>query len=139
MTVLIYGYYGTHGHRPRLLGIGMAILASGAFIFALPQLISGKYSYVDAKDLDLCGDGLTPPVDCSNANQDMYAILCVGAILVAAGSSPLYALGPTHMDFLLDRKTLSKYLKSPWVSQECATPPSLVEHLHGKNISQDLL
>ncbi len=110
VTVLIYGYYGTHGHRPRLLGIGMAILASGAFIFALPQLISGKYSYVDAKDLDLCGDGLTPPVDCSNANQDMYAILCVGAILVAAGSSPLYALGPTHMDFLLDRKTLSKYL-----------------------------
>ena len=69
VTVLIYGYYSTRA--PAAIAGYRYILASGAFIFALPQLISGKYSYVDAKDLDLCGDGLTPPVDCSNASQAM--------------------------------------------------------------------
>eukprot|EP00467_Chlorarachnion_reptans_P007681 CAMPEP_0114517006 /NCGR_PEP_ID=MMETSP0109-20121206/17652_1 /TAXON_ID=29199 /ORGANISM="Chlorarachnion reptans, Strain CCCM449" /LENGTH=790 /DNA_ID=CAMNT_0001697475 /DNA_START=27 /DNA_END=2399 /DNA_ORIENTATION=- len=110
LLVLIVGYFGTHGHRPRMLSVGLAMIAIGSFIFAMPQLVGGRYSFIDTSDTDICGDESSPPVTCASKADYNYGLLCVGIILLAFGSAPLWTLGPAHLDHIVAPYILPKYL-----------------------------
>uniref|UniRef100_A0A7S0HA40 Kazal-like domain-containing protein n=1 Tax=Amorphochlora amoebiformis TaxID=1561963 RepID=A0A7S0HA40_9EUKA len=110
LVVIAYGYVGTHGHRPRLLSIGLCFLAAGAFIFALPQVVGAEYDFTDSSDTDICADGMNPPVSCGERDNSIYGVLILGIVLIAFGSAPLYTLGPAHLDYITNPSILPKYL-----------------------------
>lgn len=46
VVLLFVGYFGERRHKPRLMAIGIFIMCFGCLLFALPQFIGDKYSYV---------------------------------------------------------------------------------------------
>lgn len=45
-VILIFvGYFGERRHKPRIMGVGISLLAFGSLLFSLPQFIGGRYAY----------------------------------------------------------------------------------------------
>lgn len=47
-SVVIYilvGFLGTHANTPRVIGIGLAIMSLGCFVFVMPHFVGDLYQY----------------------------------------------------------------------------------------------
>ena len=51
VCVTLVGYFGEQRHKPKLMGIGILLMAVGCFVFALPQFIGDKYEYTVSGEL----------------------------------------------------------------------------------------
>lgn len=46
--VLLISFYGSERNKPRIIGVGVLVLAAGSFLFSLPHFFTGVYSYSSA-------------------------------------------------------------------------------------------
>ena len=118
-TVLIVAHFGS-SHKPRTLGLGMILLATGAFMFGLAHFIYGKDNVVPAEDsegsLYLCKTGISSDTDadkCDDSekvgNSGAYALLTAGSILIGLGATPVYTAGTTFCDEIFPPDKVSLY------------------------------
>jgi hypothetical protein len=91
-VVMLYGYIGTAGHRPRILGFSLWLIALGAFIFALPQIAGKKYAFVDLTDTELCGGSNSATFDCNNDEKKVRCPLYPPFLLLQTVNSKLNIL-----------------------------------------------
>ena len=117
VCVVVVGHFGSQSHKPRWLGIGLFIMAAGAFLFALPQFIFGPYEVGTTAQLQLeACEGFPFSLDCSSANNIAYAIFVIANILIGIGASPLFVLGPVFIDEIVLPKYVSIHLGLFYVS-----------------------
>ncbi|KAL5258496.1 hypothetical protein ACHWQZ_G009109 [Mnemiopsis leidyi] len=117
VTVLLVAHFGS-SHKPRTLGIGMILLATGSLFFSLAHFIYGKDNILEAKDSEknmyLCdsdsnADSKTDCIDETMGNSGAYALLTVGSILIGLGASPVYTAGTTFCDEIFPPQKVSMY------------------------------
>ena len=118
VTVLLVAHFGS-AHKPRTLGIGMLLLATGSLLFALAHFIFGRDDVVEADDSDkmyLCETETKSNSDSGNdcleetmGNSGAYALLTVGSILIGLGASPVYTAGTTFCDEIFPPQKVSVY------------------------------
>ena len=104
VTVLIVSHFGS-SHKPRTLGLGMLIMATGSFLFALAHFVYGTDSEVEAAEegsVYVCSiNSNTSQTVCSDedmGNEGAYVMLTLGSILIGLGASPVYTAGTTFCD-----------------------------------------
>ena len=99
------GYVG-HRHKPQFLGYGLIIMTFGAVLTSVPKYIIGTYRAGTERDVDFCRFSTTPavPRDCGGKSEWYYTLIFLaGNALLGIGATPLYILGPAHLDEITDR------------------------------------
>ncbi|KAK3749556.1 hypothetical protein QZH41_019697 [Actinostola sp. cb2023] len=121
ILVCFVSFYGGYGNKIKWLGYGAFLTGVGAFLFVLPQALIGSYYPTSNrarsfKEQDLCSlknstAGLG--AECvSLYNSEWYYIVffVVGQLLMGAGTTPLYSLGPAYLDENVPPKDMPIYL-----------------------------
>ena len=114
VTVLIVSHFGS-SHKPRTLGLGMLIMASGSSLFALAHFTFGTDTEIAAAGevSYLCNANSTSlKPECSGeevGNRGAYAMLTLGSILIGLGASPVYTAGTTFCDEVFPPNKVSIY------------------------------
>lgn len=108
ISIIFISYFGEKRHKPRWLGYGLIIQGIGAFIFAFPQFLFGKYTVGAAGTLTLesCDEVKDFSSSCDSSNNWAYVILLLGNVLIGIGAAPLFTLGLSFIDDI----TLPKYV-----------------------------
>lgn len=112
ISVIFISYFGSKAHKPRWLGIAFCIQGIGAFVFALPQFIFGKYEVgsLDQVSLEACNDTIRYVSDCTPGNSIAYALFIVGNIIIGVGAAPLFTIGVSYIDDIVFPKWVSLHI-----------------------------
>lgn len=115
IVTLIVSYIG-HSHKSKWLGAGSVVLGLGCLVFALPQLLVGKYEPIIAEAGDLCHlnetlrNSTNSLNNCRSSEWFHMMIFVLGQLLIGAGASPVYNLGSAYLDENVTRKNSGVYL-----------------------------
>ncbi|XP_060065618.1 solute carrier organic anion transporter family member 4A1-like [Ylistrum balloti] len=116
--VLFISYYGSHRHKPRIIGIGILTLGLGSFVFSLPHFMTGTHN-VGTEAIgnfeNVCRyQNETTSGSCnvkkSSDLQNYLWIFMLGNALHGAGSTPMFTLGTAFIDENAQAKMTSLYL-----------------------------
>ena len=112
ISVIVISYFGEKGHKPRWIGTAFCIQGIGAFVFALPQFIFGKYQVGSSVELlfEACNDTLEYVPECSAGNSTAYALLILGNVIMGIGAAPLFTLGVSYIDDIVFPKWVSIHI-----------------------------
>jgi len=118
------GYIG-HKHKPRWLGFGLLLMAIGALIFTIPKYLIGPYIAGVERDSDFCTTGnLFGDTNCQNSSNWYYrGLFYLAELIMGIGATPIYTLGPAHIDEITDRGQGSLYLAVFYAA--CAFGPGI--------------
>ncbi|XP_070533238.1 solute carrier organic anion transporter family member 3A1-like [Ptychodera flava] len=116
-TILFVTYFGSKGHRPRIIGSGAVLVGIGAILSAMPQFISppleipspdyrnGSQEAPDGMCIpgqnatngeDTCGDEEDNLV--GKVNLSSLLLFIIGQFVIGAGNTPFIPLGTTYID-----------------------------------------
>ena len=115
IVTLIVSYVG-HSHKSKWLGAGSVVLGIGCLVFALPQLLVGRYEPMIAEAGDLCHlnetlrNSTNSSDNCRASEWFHMMVFVVGQLLIGAGASPVYNLGSAYLDENVTRRNSGVYL-----------------------------
>ncbi|KAJ8309211.1 hypothetical protein KUTeg_014085 [Tegillarca granosa] len=115
VVLLFVGYFGERRHKPKIMAAGIFFMCFGCLLFALPQFIGDKYSYVlsgQTQNLTVVSENLCSPVSTNNtilcdsnteqtvkdSNNGYYVMFVIGQILLGFGAVPMFTIGLTYID-----------------------------------------
>ncbi|XP_036004946.1 solute carrier organic anion transporter family member 1C1 [Fundulus heteroclitus] len=133
LVIAFVSYFGAKLHRPRLIGIGCLIMATGSFIIALPHLLQGPYKYETSMSHNtqvnstenilpcLSNHSLTEKEDdipdvaavkaCEKAaGSSMWIYVFLGNMLRGIGETPSMPLGISYLDDFSRQENTPFYL-----------------------------
>ncbi|XP_071956000.1 solute carrier organic anion transporter family member 4A1-like [Antedon mediterranea] len=112
VLVLFVTYVGGRGHKPQWLAIGLLIMGTGSFIFALPHFTTGKYEPVVGTESVLCGDPYEQDCDQNTDSKlsNYIYVFIFAQLLHGTGAVPLYTLGTALMDESVTARQSGLYL-----------------------------
>lgn len=124
ILVLAVTYYGHHGkqikdraclqadiwtaNRARWMGFGALFVAVASLLMTMPHFFGGSYEAPEPVDLICEVD--RPSNDCLQDHKGAYPMFIFAIILMALGASPVFTLGSTLIDDIIDPKAAPKYL-----------------------------
>lgn len=112
-AVVFVSFFGEKGHKPRWLGLGLVIQGCGAIVFALPEFFFGKYSIGRQEtkyDHESCRDGHDYVSNCDSGNMFAYCVFLAGSILIGVGATPVFTIGITYLDDIVQPKRVAIHL-----------------------------
>ncbi|XP_029185386.2 solute carrier organic anion transporter family member 4A1-like [Acropora millepora] len=117
LTSLV-SFYGTYGNKIKWLGYGSVVTGLGCLLFVLPQVLVGRYEPIlDSNGFangEICrmGGNATSEFCFGQYGGEWYYIFIffLGQLLMGAGTTPLYTLGPAYIDENVHPKSSPVYL-----------------------------
>uniref|UniRef100_A0A3Q2DN68 Solute carrier organic anion transporter family member n=1 Tax=Cyprinodon variegatus TaxID=28743 RepID=A0A3Q2DN68_CYPVA len=126
LVIAFVSYFGAKLHRPRLIGIGCLIMATGSFIVALPHFLQGPYKYETSMSHNTQVNGSENLLPClSNhslktdsflsacekaAGSSMWIYVFLGNMLRGIGETPSMPLGISYLDDFSRQENTPFYL-----------------------------
>lgn len=121
LLIIFISYFGGHRNKARWLGIGALVTSLGCLLFALPHVLVGKYTPLQ---FETTGTGDTCLFNTTGILRDeetcaeakgytawKYMLVFIGAkLLLGAGTTPLFTLGPAYIDENVNPKVAPMYL-----------------------------
>ena len=121
ILIVFISYFGGHRNKARWLGIGAMVTSLGCLLFALPHLLVGKYTPLE---FETKGGGVPCLFNSTGIPKDeascsdvegytawKYMLVFIGAkLLLGAGTTPLFTLGPAYIDENVSPKSAPMYL-----------------------------
>ncbi|XP_068755616.1 solute carrier organic anion transporter family member 4A1-like [Montipora capricornis] len=110
LLISFVSFYGQFGNKIKWIGHGAIVTAIGFFVFVLPHVIVGPYQPLlkdtatsSSRSLQECVvTNSTSTTDACfsgyESNWLSLALLCLGQLLMGAGTTPLYSLAPAYID-----------------------------------------
>lgn len=120
LVIAFVSYFGAKLHRPRLIGIGCVVMATGSFLIALPHFFQGPYKYetsvshntaVNSSETalpclsnhSLTDADETPDLEAQTAcekaaGSSMWIYVFLGNMLRGIGETPVMPLGVSYLD-----------------------------------------
>lgn len=121
-------FYGTHGKKPKWIGLGAIICASGALLMTLPKVMIGRYEIPGTsggagRGSNTCVGQQFPFEKASCDNNEGYAsavkylfIFCTAQFIFGIGSTPVWPLAPAYLDENVNPKNAPIYVGVWFVS-----------------------
>lgn len=121
LLIIFISYFGGHRNKARWLGIGALVTSLGCLMFALPHVLVGKYTPLQ---FSTTGTRATCLFNTTGIPRDeetcaeakgytawKYMLVFIGAkLLLGAGTTPLFTLGPAYIDENVNPKVAPMYL-----------------------------
>ncbi|XP_031557761.1 solute carrier organic anion transporter family member 4A1-like isoform X2 [Actinia tenebrosa] len=127
-------YYGSYGNKVKWIGYGCLLAGISCILFDLPHLLVGPYVISKGpsnfgsliKDVCKIHENANSTIDpsCSSVQENNWyylMIFSVSQILIGAGTSSLYSLGPAFVDENVHPKSAPVYL-SVWFAATMLGP-----------------
>ena len=112
VSSIFVSFFG-HKHKPYFLGIGSMVLAVGCFIASLPQYLVGEYHSGVVRDIDWCSANNSLTTDTQHCKEGAWyylAIFCLSYVTMGIGATPIYILGPSHLEESTERGKSGFYI-----------------------------
>lgn len=115
LIVTLVSFFGERGNKPKWMSVGSLVTGCGVLLFALPKLLIGDYKPTGYNTIDVCSANKTMSLlekECvTEASSILYiAIFFVAQLIMGAGTTPLYTLGPTYLDENVSPRASPVYL-----------------------------
>ncbi|NWI81608.1 SO2B1 protein, partial [Dryoscopus gambensis] len=126
LLIVFVSYFGSHVHRPRLIGCGAILVSLAGFLMSLPHFITGPYEYDQSvastfsNTTDLCQPrapgswanlstaSCTPRA--SRENHEVLLVMFLAQALLGIGGVPIQPFGISYIDDFASERNSPLYL-----------------------------
>ena len=112
LSSILVSFFG-HKSKPFFLGVGSLVLATGCFIASLPHYLVGEYHAGVVRDIDWCHANNTFTANAQLCREGAWyylAIFCLAYVTMGIGATPIYILGPSHIEESTERGKSGFYI-----------------------------